>query len=177
MYHQMIKAYFPIILFLFSISQTGYALRSDKNQILNFKADAADINQETHLGHYKGHVALDQGTTHLRASLATTEVNENNKLVKATAEGNKKEQAHFWTLTDEKKPPFHAYADLIRYFPEKHLIELEGKARVEQGNDSFSAPIIQYDTLHQHVLSQSKGKGQTVIIIHPENHHAENHHE
>jgi lipopolysaccharide export system protein LptA len=100
-----------------------------------------------------------------------TEVDEKNKLIKAIAEGSKTEQAHFWTLTDEKKPPVHAYANTIRYFPEKHLIQLVGRARVEQGNNSFSAPTINYDTLHQHVLSQSDSQGQTVIVIHPEDHH------
>ena len=159
------------LLFLMLCSPLCFALPSDKNQILNFRANTADINQETHLGTYQDKVELDQGSTHLRASRAMTEINEKNKLIKAIAKGSKTEQAHFWTLTDEKKPPVHAYADTIRYFPEKHLIQLIGRARVEQGNDSFSAPTINYDTLHQHVLSQSHHQGQTVIIIHPENHH------
>lgn len=159
------------IIFLVLLSPPCVALPSDKNKTLNFRANTADINQETHIGTYKDQVELDQGSTHLRASRALTEVSDKNKLMKAIAEGSKKEQAHFWTLTDEKKPPVHAYADIIRYFPEKHLIQLIGRARVEQGNDFFSAPTINYDTLHQHVLSESHHQGQTVIMIHPENHH------
>ena len=156
---------------LLLITPLCFALPTDKNEILNFRANSADINLETHLGTYKDKVELDQGSTHLRASRAMTEVDEKNKLIKVIAEGSKTDQAHFWTLTDEKKPPVHAYANIIRYFPEKHLIQLIGRARVEQGNDSFSAPTIDYDTLHQHVLSQSHSQAQTVIIIHPENHH------
>ena len=45
------------------------------------------------------------------------------------------------------KPPFHAYADTIRYYPLRHLIELIGNARVEQGNNSLSAAKITYDTV------------------------------
>lgn len=161
--------YLPLIL-LFT-TPLGFALPTDKNQILNFRANTADINQETHLGTFNDKVELDQGSTHLRASRATTEFNDKNKLIKAIAEGSKREQAHFWTLMDEKKPPLHAYANTIRYFPEKNLIQLVGRAHVEQGSDSFSAPLIDYDTLHQHVLSQSNGQGQTLIVIHPENHH------
>ncbi len=162
--------YYGILLLL--LTPLCFALPTDKNQILNFRANSADINQETHLGIYKDNVELDQGSTHLRAAKAMTEVDAKNKLIKAIAEGSKTEQAHFWTLTDEKKPPVHAYANTIRYFPEKHLIQLIGRARVEQGKDSFSAPTIDYDTLHQHVLAQSHhSQGQTVIIIHPEDHH------
>lgn len=167
----MIRIVGSIGILWISLTTSCFALPTDKNQILNFRADSADINQETHFGYYTGNVALDQGSTHLRSAKASTEMDKKNKLIMATAEGSKTEQAHFWTLTDEKKPPVHAYANTIRYFPEKHLIELIGRARVEQGNDSFSAPKINYDTLHQHVLSQTQHQGQTVIIIHPENHH------
>jgi lipopolysaccharide export system protein LptA len=158
-------------LILLCILQTCFALPDDKKQLLQLRANSADINQETHKGIYSDNVELDQGTTHLRAAKAMTEVNLKNKLTKAIAEGSSKKQAHFWTLIDEKKPEVHAYANTILYFPEKHLIQLIGNARVEQGNDSFSAPHIDYDTLHQHVVSFSKGRAQTVIIIHPENHH------
>ena len=113
------------------------------------------------------HIELDQGTTHLRAASATTNTNLKNQLINAIAKGNESEQAHFWTTTDGHKPPLHAYANTISYFPEKHLIYLTGNARVSQGNDSYSAPTIHYDTLHQHVISKAEKKRQTVIIIHP----------
>lgn len=157
----------PIVLLT---TQLCFALPTDKNQPLNVRAHSADINQETHLGTFSDHVNMDQGSTHLRASHATTKFNHH-KLISAIAQGSTTEQAHFWTLSDEKKPPLHAYANTISYFPEKHLIELVGRAHVEQGTDSFSAPIIHYDTLHQHVLSKSNGQEQTLIVIHPENHH------
>ena len=160
---------FAILFFLFN--HLCFALPEDRKQILQLRADTADINQETHTGIYTQHVELDQGSTHLRATHAMTKVNEKNKLTEVTADGDKNNQAHFWTLTDEKKPPLHAYANSIRYFPNNHLIQLIGNARVEQGNDSFSAPLINYDTLHKHVLSQSNGQGRTVIIFHPEKRH------
>lgn len=156
---------------LLVLTSASFALPSDKNEVLTFRAHFADINQEVHLGVYKENVELDQGSTHLRADKALTEVDAKNRLIKAEAEGSKSQPAHFWTTIDEKKPPVHAYADTIRYFPEKHLIQLIGHARVIQGKDSFSAPTIHYDTLHQHVMSRSESKGQTVIIIHPEDHH------
>ncbi len=149
-------------------SQNLPAMPDDREKIMSLSADTADLSQETHRGEYQGHVELDQGTTHLRAARAVTEGNQQNKLVVAIAEGDKENQAHYWTQTALDKPLLHAYADSIRYYPDKHLIELIGNARVEQGNDSFSAPKIRYDTLKQHVLSQSDGKSRTLIVIHPE---------
>lgn len=160
-----------VLFFTLLFSSNSAALPEDKLQTLQLKAGTADINQETHEGIYSNHVELDQGSTHLRADNALTTVNQKNQLTKAIANGNKTNQAHFWTLTDLNKPPLHAYANIIRYFPDRHLIELDGNARVEQGKDSFSAPQITYDTLHKHVVSNTNGQGQTVIIIHPEKKH------
>lgn len=159
------------LIFSLLISQTSFALPEDRQQPLQLKAGIADINQATHIGTYTHDVALDQGSTHLRADSAITEVGVKNQLIKAIANGNTHDPAHFWTLIDPQKLPLHAYAKIIRYFPERHLIQLEGNARVVQGLDSFSAPKISYDTLHQHIFSQSKGEPQTIILIHPEASH------
>ncbi|WP_242602210.1 lipopolysaccharide transport periplasmic protein LptA [Legionella nagasakiensis] len=145
-----------------------FALPEDRQQVLQLQADSADLNQEKHRGIYIGHVELDQGSTHLRAAEAITEGNSDNKLIRAIAKGNQEEQAHYWTLTAEDKPPLHAYADKIYYYPESHLIELIGQARIEQGQNSFSAPKITYDTERQHVLTQRDKKARTVITIYPE---------
>lgn len=157
-----------ITILVFVFSDLCWALPEDRHQVLKLSADSADLSQQTHRGEYNGHVQLDQGSSHLRAANAVTQGNEQNKLVLAIAKGKGKEQAHFWTLTALDKPPLHAYADVIRYHPEAHLIELMGNARVEQGNNSFSAPQISYDTIKQHVVSKSDGKSRTTIIIHSE---------
>lgn len=145
-----------------------YALDSDKEKVMNVMADSADLKQQEHKGVYIGNVELIQGTTNLRAAKAITHGNDKNQLDVAIAYGDKEKQAHYWALTDLKKPPFHAYADTIRYYPQRHLIELIGNARVEQGEDSFTAAKITYDTIKQHVMSQGDEKQRIVIIYHPE---------
>ena len=162
MYPTMVK-----IILLILLTPACFAMPDDRNQIMQLRAGAADIDQQAHRGIYLDDVQLDQGTTHIRAAEALTEGNAKNQLIKAIIKGNKIAQAHYWTLATPNKPPVHAYADCINYYPNTHLIELIGHARVEQGEDSFSAPSIRYDTLHQHVLSQSNGVGRTTIIIHP----------
>ena len=160
-------AKFMAVLSLLMVTSSGLALPNDRMQIMQLRADSADLDQQLHRGIYVGVVQLDQGTTHIQAARAITEGNLKNQLVKAVINGNKEKQAHYWTLTMADKPLMHAYADTINYYPERHTIELIGNARVEQGNDSFTAPKISYDTLHQHIISNSDGKMQTTIIIHP----------
>jgi lipopolysaccharide export system protein LptA len=160
---QLLWFFLPIL-----ITKVCFALPDDREKALELSADNADLNQQTHNGEFSGNVQLDQGTTHLRAAHVKTEGNKQNKLVMAEAKGNAKEQAHFWTLKALDQPPLHAYAHTIRYFPERHLIELIGEAKVIQGKNSFEAPQINYDTEKQHVLSKRDGTARTLIIIHPE---------
>lgn len=149
------------------ISQLAFAMPDDRNKLAQLTANTADLNQKTHRGEYIGDVQFDQGTTHLRAIKAITEGNQQNKLVFAVAFGDKENPAHYWEQTAIDKPLLHAYANEIRYYPDRHLIELIGDARVVQGDDSFTAPKISYNTLKQHVIAKSDTKARTVIIIHP----------
>jgi len=153
---------------LMLVSSLSFALQRDREQVMNVVADSADLNQMEHKGTYIGNVEFAQGTTNLHAAKAITQGNEKNKLVFAIAYGHKEKQAHYWTESEPNKPSFHAYADTIRYYPLRHLIELVGNAHVEQGNNSMSAAKITYDTLKQHVISSSNGATRTTIILHPE---------
>jgi lipopolysaccharide export system protein LptA len=144
------------------------AMPDDHKQVAQLSADSADLNQQTHYGEYIGNVVFDQGTTHLRASKAVTQGNEQNKLTVAIALGDNNIQAHYWEQTAPDKPLLHAYANEIRYYPIRHLIELTGDAQVIQGENSLKAPKISYDTLKKHVISKSYGAARTVIIFHPE---------
>ncbi|MBA2649110.1 MAG: lipopolysaccharide transport periplasmic protein LptA [Legionella sp.] len=156
------------LVFLMLISGIVHALATDKEQPIQVFADSANLSQKEHQGIYTGNVQFNQGSTHIRADNAITKVTDKNQLTLAIANGSKNNQAHYWAETEANKPPLHAYADSIRYYPQRHLIELKGAARVVQGNNSFSAAIITYDTIKQHVVSQSEGTLRTNIIIYPE---------
>ncbi|KTD47693.1 lipopolysaccharide transport periplasmic protein LptA [Legionella quateirensis] len=162
------KVNFSLFLILMLNLMVGYALPTDKEQIMHVVSDSADLNQKNHKGIYTGNVEFIQGTTNLNAAKAITNGDAKNQLTLAIASGENGKQAHYWTETGPDKPPFHAYADTIKYYPLKHLIELIGNARIEQGTNSLSAAKISYDTLEQHVVSESDGKTRTTIIIYPE---------
>lgn len=153
---------------LIMINSASFALPEDSKAVLEMHAGSADINQQTHQGTYLNQVELDQGTTHIRALKAITESNEKNQLTKAIIIGDQKNPAHYWAMIANNKPELHAYAETIEYYPEQHLIKLIGQARIEQGKNSFSAPIICYDTLKQHITSEQKENERTVIIFYPE---------
>lgn len=162
-----LKVKYIILLLLMLSSFSGNALPFDKEKMVQVVSDSADLNQKNHQGVYIGNVEFVQGSTNLRAAKAITQGDAKNQLTLAIAEGSKDKQAHYWTTTAPDKPPFHAYADTIKYYPLKHLIELIGNARIEQTN-SLSAAKISYDTQEQHVLSHSDEKTRTTIIIYPE---------
>lgn len=155
------------VVFLLTQGQAS-ALPSDKQQVMHVTADSADLSQKQHQGTYVGNVEFIQGTTNLHAAKAITKADEKNQLTLAIANGSDGKQAHYWTQTGPDKPPFHAYADRIKYYPLKHIIELIGHAKVEQGQNSLSAAKIIYDIQEQHVLSQSDGTTRTTIILYPE---------
>ena len=117
-----------ILCTIFLFTPACFALPEDKQQVMQLRADSADLNHQTHRGLYSGDVQLDQGSTHIRAAEAITEGNLKNQLIKAIIRGNKEAQAHYWTLTSKDKPAIHAYADTIFYYPQKHVIELIGNA-------------------------------------------------
>lgn len=148
-------------------SQVTWALPEDEKEPATMAANTADINQLSHKGVYTGDVQYDQGTRHLRADKAVTLSDDKNKLIFANVFGTVQEPAHYWELTAKEKPLMHAYANEIKYYPKKNRIEFIGNAKIMQGDDSFSAPKIIFNTVSQHVITEKKGQERTVIIIHP----------
>lgn len=168
MHRKRLRLFFTI---LWLVTTVCHGLPDDKEKQAVIEANQAELNQLKHKATYKGAVLFTQGSTQLEAHHATTEGNAKNQLVLATAYGNKTKQAHYSTLTDIEKERLHAYADEIYYYPIKHLIELIGNAKISQGKNSFRAGKIRYDTLAQHVLSDTHQGQRTTIILHPEKKH------
>lgn len=150
---------------LLFFSMRCQSLPTDKQQTLHFTAGFASINQKTHRGYFRDGVQFSQGTTHLQAFRAIAVTNNKNQLIKAIVYGNK--QAHFWTQMSSSQQDFHAYADVIYYYPDKHLLKLCGNASVIQADNVFKAPKISYDLLQQHVLSTRDLTARPTIIVYP----------
>lgn len=165
----LIKLKQPMILFvfLFAVSTASFCLPDDKEKTAQLSANSADLNQDVHQGIFLGDVQFDQGTTHLRADKVVTKGNQKNQLISAIAYGNKQDPAHYWTQSTLNKPPVHAYALEIYYYPERHFIKLVGNAQVIQGENMITAAHITYDTLKQHVVALNDGQQRTTIMFLP----------
>lgn len=142
------------------------ALPSDQQAPITIDAQTVDFSRSTGKGVYQGQVQVDQGTSHLTADKAYTFMDQQNDLTKARALGTNKQLAHFWTLLEQGKDILHAHANEIIYLPKQNKIILIGHAKVQQGKDIFTAPKIEYDTLHQHVISSADQSNRTRIVIH-----------
>ncbi|MEE9452566.1 MAG: lipopolysaccharide transport periplasmic protein LptA [Gammaproteobacteria bacterium] len=153
------------IILLTLLPWTTQALESDNDQPMLVSSDSAQINSQNGIGIYRGNVRFNQGTSYLTADYAETFTDEDNNLVSAFADGVEDQRAHYWTLTDIDKPELHARADRIEYQAEENKIYLIGNAEVIQGEDSYHAPIIEYDTEKEEVISPEDDQGRTVIIL------------
>lgn len=150
------------------VCYSTHALQTDKEQVMNIAADSADLNQKARQGIYIGNVEFTQGSSSIRANEAMTYIDDKNRLSMAVAKGAPGKPAHFSTKTDVKKPPFHAYADVIKYYPKRHLVVLIGQAQVSQGDNSMTAEKITYDTINHHVKTFGKPGKRIRIVLHPE---------
>lgn len=160
--------YMAVLIFLTFIFFTpnGFALETDKEEIIQLAADSVDIRQKLHKGFYEGHIEFDQGSTHLRSERAETLTNSNNKLIQVTTQGVTK-PAHFWTTPKPHQSQIHAYAKTMIYDVIHHQIKLVGQAKIIQGKNSFSAPIILFNVQTEQVITIPSQGQRTQIIFNP----------
>lgn len=157
------------ILFFISLallSLMTWALPEDGNKNMHIVADSTLFNYKSGFNTYDGNVKVLQGETNLAADRVTTQSNAKHKIEEAIAYGDKK-LAHYWTLPKIGDPVFHAWAKIIKFYPQKSTVHLEGDVLVTQGNNSFKAPELIYNIKDQTVFSPVTKKGRATIIIDP----------
>ncbi|NCT57743.1 MAG: lipopolysaccharide transport periplasmic protein LptA [Legionella sp.] len=160
-----------LLLGLNLLTLNAFAFTSDRSKLVYFASGYASFDEKTGEGHYREGVSIDQGSTHLRAFDAITMMNAQHQLIRAVAHGSHQAQAHFWTCTSSDKPPLHAYADTLAYYPQENKLELKGNARIIQGENTLNAPTISYDTRAERLITTASpdNKQGTVILIDPKN--------
>ncbi len=132
------------------------------NEPVDFQADFIDINNKTGIGHYDGHVRLQQGESIITAPRAESYRGEDHKISKAIAYGDKKTKARLETKPEPKQEKMIATANKITYLAASHQVVLEGDALVIQGQHQIKAPKIIYDMIRDTVHFENgsySGKG------------------
>ena len=128
--------FFLIGIILTTYSLTLSALPSDNQQNISIVANSWFFNYKTGLRIYEGAVKMDQGSSHLTADRVVTKNNDKHKLEEAIAYGIQ-QLAEYSTIAKEGDDIFHAKAKIIKFYPLKQTIILEGDVKVTQGKNSF----------------------------------------
>jgi len=142
------------------------ALEGDDTQVMHIISDASTFNYKTGTNIYEGHVKIDQGTTHLTADRVVTTNNSKHKMEEAIAYGLT-ELAEYTTVPKPNDPVLHAKAKVIKYYPAKSMVYLEGNVIVTQGKNIFQGPVIVYNMKDQIVTAPPSKTGRATIIIEP----------
>ncbi len=155
------------VLFILFFAPIGLlALESDDQQVMHITSDGSTFNYKTGTNIYEGHVKIDQGTTHLTADRVVTTNNNQHKIEEAIAYGFT-QLAEYTTLPKPGDPVLHAKAKVIKFYPAKSLVYLEGDVVVTQGKNSFEGPQIVYNMKDQIVTAPPSKTGRATIMIDP----------
>lgn len=148
------------LLFLYSLS--AFALPEDSKEKMTIQADYSIYNFKTGLSTYKGHVKVDQGTTHLTADLLTTK-SHHRQIQEATAYGQK-QPAHYWTLPKPDDAIVNATAEVIHFYPSQSLVRLEKNVIIQQGENHLQGQLVLYDSKNQTITAPSFKNTQAVLV-------------
>jgi len=154
-----------IILVLLSYSEDSWALRRDRDQPINIKADRVEINEKTEISHYQGRVHLQQGTLNILADTVIVHLKAG-KLTKIIIDGK---PATFEQQPEDNKDIVKSKAQHMEYYAAKQRLILKNNAQVIQGANNFSGDFIEYDTLNSTVKANKNEDSDSRVhaIIQP----------
>lgn len=151
-----------IALMLFPIFVS--ALPNDDKQPMHITAESSEFNYKTGTTTYEGNVKVDQGTTHLTADRIVTQRNKHHKIEEAIAYGIHR-PAVYSALMKAGDPPLHAEAHVIKFYPIKSTVILDGNVKATQGENSFHGPVIIYNMKDQTVTAPPSKTGRATMLI------------
>lgn len=168
----MYKIYFYLLTLWLSTSL--WALPSDGEKPLIISADSAFIDQIKGIGHYEGHVHMEQGTTHIDGKKMITYSDQKRRLMKVIITGDVTEKAYYKTQPQPNTPAMVASARCMTFLRPKQQVILEGDVKAQHGEDRIEGPHLEYDMINQQFNAHNtyqqlkKQKLQTTIVIQPE---------
>lgn len=151
---------------LIAYASPSYALPDDQFKTLNIISDkwVYDYKKGTHL--YEGNVIVNQGSTHLTADRLIAKINQQHKIDEAIAYGFQT-QAHYWTIPNPGEPMVHARAKIIRFYPVKSMVSLQGEVSVIQGENRFQGERIFYNMKDKIITVPPSKNSRSVLTYHP----------
>jgi lipopolysaccharide export system protein LptA len=157
---------FNVLLLLGIYHSIAFALDSDRVKEADIKFANLTHDYKNNTSVFCGDVQLDQGTTHLTADKLTTKSTKSRTLEQATAYGLNT-LAHLWTIPNPGEPVLHAFAKVIKYYPSKGYISLQGNVTITQGKNSFKGETIHYDMNQKIITVPASNNNRSTIVYNP----------
>lgn len=153
------------VVFMFALQSWCWALRSDRNQPIDIKADRVEVDQRKEVSNYIGNVRVEQGSLKIDADHVVVYMVQG-KLQKIVITGK---PARFEQQPDDQQQIVKSRAEYMEYFAGKERLLLKHNAEVNQGPNHFRGDIIEYDTLTSTVKANKGENSQTRVhaIIQP----------
>lgn len=129
-------------------------------------SDSSTYNYKTGSTFYEGSVKVVQGTTTLTADRVVTTTNKQNKIEEVIAYGVN-HLADYSTIIKKGSSLIHARAKIMRFYPIKSTLMLEGEVTVTQGENSFQGPLVIYNIKDQTITAPASKTGRSTILIGP----------
>lgn len=152
-----------IIKLLVLVMTTPLAAQPSKSAI-EIVSDKAYFQPRLHQATHEGNVIMKQDSQVLKADKLIIERNKAGQLSHLTATGN---PATFSGQLENNKPPVYASAKVIRYFPDKQLLILEGNATLTHEQDKFKGPVLSYQIDKQVVNATKQSNERPTLLIQP----------
>ena len=144
---------------LLFLSTHAFAEQTDADQALSISAMDAEIDEPNGWARYSGDVELQQGSLFIQCD--QLQIFRSNKGVnKIIAEG--KPARYSQDLTDPNNPEasdaesIKAHADRLIYQLESRSIELQGNAKIQQGENLFEGHSILYQIDNRKIIARSR---------------------
>jgi lipopolysaccharide export system protein LptA len=152
-------------LLVMSMLTPAWALRSDRNQPIDIKADRVEVDQKQEVSHYIGHVRLEQGSLKIDADEIVVYMAQGN-LVKIVITGK---PARFEQQPENQQEIVNSQAENMEYYASEERLLLKHNAEVNQGANHFRGDFIEYDTLTSTVKANKDENSQSRVhaIIQP----------
>lgn len=150
---------------LLGLSSQAWALRSDRQQPIDIKADRVEVDQREQVSHYIGNVRLEQGTLKITADVVVVYLDKG-KLHKIVITGK---PARFEQQPENNRKVVTSQADNMEYYASKERLLLKHNAQVNQDGNLFRGDFIEYDTLTSTVKANKAENSQSRVhaIIQP----------
>ncbi len=150
---------------LFTLTSSSNALEIDREKPVHISADKVTIDEKTGISNYIGNVSIEQGSMKLTGEKVSV-YQHDGKLDKIIVTGS---PAKFKQLSDKNNQEITATAKTLNYHTINEKLILTGDANLEQGPNSFSGHIIEYDTRNSTVTANtdSEKKQRVNAVITP----------